>query len=71
MEAANAANIARGEDLSEKKVLALKIFGSNLKLTDKIVCSEALNPWAALRAAPPTRDWEPTRGIGPPSRHYQ
>ena len=56
-EAANAANIARGEDLSEKRVLAQKIFGSNLKLTDKIVCSEALNPWAALRAAPPTRDF--------------
>jgi len=33
-----------------------KMPGSNLKLTNKIVCSEALNPWAALRAAPPTRD---------------
>ena len=58
MEATNVANIARGEDLTEKKVLALKIFGSNLTLIDKKVCSEALNPWAALCAAPPTRNWE-------------
>ncbi|MEK7616759.1 MAG: recombinase family protein [Patescibacteria group bacterium] len=65
MEAAAAANIARGEDLNEKKVLALKIFGSNLKLTDKIVCSEALNPWAALRAAPPTRDYVSQQGLEP------
>ncbi len=58
IEAASAANIARGNNLGEKKVLALKIFGSNLILSDKKVCSEALNPWAALRAAPPTRNWE-------------
>ena len=65
MEAANAANIAREDNLEDKKVLALKIFGSNLKLTDKIVCSEALNPWAALRAAPPTRDSVGSTGIEP------
>ncbi|MFZ5845594.1 MAG: recombinase family protein [Patescibacteria group bacterium] len=64
-EAANAANIARGNNLGEKKVLAQKIFGSNLTLSDKKVCCQALNPWAALRAAPPTRNWEPREGIGP------
>ena len=57
VEAANAANTARGEDKEAKKVLAQKIFGSNLTLKDKIVCSEALNQWAALCAAPTTRDW--------------
>ena len=65
VEAANAANIARGEDLTEKKVLALKIFGSNLKLSDKKVSSEALNPWAVLRTAPPTRGSERVAGIEP------
>ena len=63
VEATNVANIARGEDLEAKKVLALKIFGSNLTLLDKKVCSKALNQWAALRAAPPTRDSEPPNRI--------
>jgi hypothetical protein len=58
IESADAANIARSTDLQAKKVLALKIFGSNLILSDKIVYSEALNPWSALRADQPTRGWE-------------
>ena len=58
MEATNVANIARADNLGEKKVLAQKIFGSNLTLSDKKICSEALNPWAVLRTAPPTRGWE-------------
>jgi len=58
MEATNVANIARGNNLEEKKVLAQKIFGSNLTLSDKKICSEALNQWAVLRTAPPTRGWE-------------
>ncbi len=58
IEAADAAHIARGEDLNAKKVLAQKIFGSNLILFDKKARGDALNPWAALRAAPPTRAWE-------------
>ena len=65
MEATNVANIVRQDNLGEKKVLALKIFGSNLTLSDKKICSEALNPWAVLRTTPPTRDWEPKAGIGP------
>lgn len=64
VEAANAANTARGEDMEAKKVLALKIFGSNLTLIDKKVCSKALNQWSALRADPPTRDSEPKVRIG-------
>ncbi len=57
MEATNVANIARGSNLDDKKVLAQKIFGSNLTLKDKKVCSKALNQWSALRADPPTRNW--------------
>ena len=57
MEATNVANIARSEDLDEKKVLALKIFGSNSTLKDRKVYCEALNQWSALRADPPTRDF--------------
>ena len=34
-----------------KEKLALGIL--YLRAEDHIVCSEALNPWAALRAAPP------------------
>ena len=65
VEAANAANTARGENLNAKKVLAQKIFGSNLKLTDKIVCCKALNQWAALCAAPTTRDLVARAGFEP------
>ena len=58
IEAAGAANIAKGENLEEKKVLAQKIFGSNLFLSEKIARGEALIPWAALRAAPKFRTLE-------------
>ncbi len=65
MEATNVANIARGGDLNEKKVLALKIFGSNLTLLDKKACSTALNQSSALWADSPSRDWEPKTGLEP------
>jgi hypothetical protein len=53
-EAASAAKIARDNDLFAKKVLALKIFGSNLVLENKKARAEAQNQWAALCAAPPS-----------------
>ena len=65
IEAAGAANIAKGENLEAKKVLAQKIFGSNLFLSDKIARGEALIPWAALRAAPKFRTLERDRGVEP------
>ena len=65
VEATNVANIARDKDLDAKKVIALKIFGSNLTLKDKIVGGEALNQWSALRADPPTRDSVPPTGVEP------
>ena len=64
-DAASAANIARGDDLDAKKVLLLKIFGSDLTLTDKKARGSAPDPWAALRAAPTTRSWERVKGIEP------
>jgi DNA invertase Pin-like site-specific DNA recombinase len=51
-EAANAAKIARDNDLFAKKVLASKIYGSNLVLENKKARGEAQNQWAALCAAP-------------------
>ena len=65
MEAANVANIARGGNLDEKKVLALKIFGSNSTLKNRKVYCEALNQWSALRADPPTQDSVPREGFEP------
>ncbi len=64
-DAAGVANIASGDDLNAKKVLALNIFGSNLILKDKKADGEALNPWAALRAAPTSRSWVGLLGIEP------
>ncbi len=64
VEATNVANIAREKDMDAKKVLAQKIFGSNLTLTNRKVSGEALNQWSAQRADPPTREWERGTRIG-------
>ena len=65
IEAAGAANIASGKDLEAKKVLAQKIFGSNLFLSDQKARGKEINQWAALRAAPPTRGLERQTGFEP------
>jgi site-specific DNA recombinase len=49
-EAANAAKIARESDLSAKKELLWKIYGSDLYLKDKKTKGEAKFPYAALAA---------------------
>ena len=64
-EASVAASIAKGQDLGAKKVLAQKIFGSDLWIENRMVRGEALNHWAALRAAPTSRNWEAQEGIEP------
>ena len=51
-EAANAAKIARDTNLFDKKVLASKIFGSNLILENKKARGSAQNQWAALSPDP-------------------
>ena len=66
-EASEIPKVARGEDKIAKKVLAQKIFGSNLTLSHRTARGDAREPWAALRAAPTSRNWERRRGIGPPT----
>ncbi len=73
-EAANAAKIARDNDLFAKKELLLKIYGSDLYLEDKKTKGEAKFPYAALAAeggaasaANPCLILEPRRGFEPPT----
>ncbi len=58
IEAKNVPFVADGNDLEAKRVLALKIFSSNLTLKDKKVRGEGINAWSALRAAALSRGWE-------------
>ena len=64
-DATDAASIARGNDLTQKRVYLKKAFGSNLRLTDKKARGSALEPWAALRAAPTSRNLVARRGVEP------
>ena len=63
-EASGIGEIARGGDKTKKKVVSLKIFGSDLILQNRLARGSARNPWAALRAAPTSRKWEPRARIG-------
>ncbi len=65
IEASEVEQIARGEDKNAKKVLAAKIFGSNLTLSRQIARGDAREPWAALCAAPTSRNWERRSGFEP------
>ena len=51
-EAANAAKIARDTNLFDKRILASKIFGSNLVLENKRARGNAQNQWARLSPDP-------------------
>lgn len=62
---AGAPSIARGNDLIQKRVLLKKAFGSNLRLTHQTARGSALEPWAALRAAPTSRNYAARRGVEP------
>ncbi len=64
-EAANAAKIARDNDFFSKKVLAAKIFGSNLVLENKKARGSAQNQWAALCAAPRSLTVVGEKGVEP------
>ncbi|MBI3577364.1 hypothetical protein HY086_04985 [Candidatus Gottesmanbacteria bacterium] len=63
--AAGAPSIARGNDLIQKRVLLKKAFGSNLRLTHQKARGSALEPWAALRAAPTSRNYVARKGVEP------
>ena len=56
LEARDAAKISNGKDLNAKKVLAQKVFGSNLNLFSSKARGDAVNAWAALVAAPTGRN---------------
>ncbi|KKR86253.1 MAG: hypothetical protein UU34_C0018G0014, partial [Candidatus Curtissbacteria bacterium GW2011_GWA1_41_11] len=60
-----------GEDKNAKKVLAGKIFGSNLTLSNNIARGDAREPWAALCAAPTSRKMERVKGIEPSSHPWE
>ena len=64
-EASEVDQIISGGNKDDKKVLAVKIFGSNLFLEDKKVRGVGQFAWSALRAAPKNLGWEPRVGIEP------
>ncbi|PJE70057.1 hypothetical protein COU97_01670 [Candidatus Shapirobacteria bacterium CG10_big_fil_rev_8_21_14_0_10_48_15] len=64
-EAANAAKIARDNDLFVKRVLASKIFGSNLVLENKKARGSAQNQWAALNPDLRSLTVVPRAGVEP------
>ena len=66
-EAGEVSQIISGKDKDDKKVLASKIFGSNLYLENKKVRGDGQNAWSALCADPTSRKWEPMGGIEPPT----
>ena len=59
------ASIARDTDLKQKGEFLKKAFGSNLRLTHQKARGSALEPWAALRAAPTSRNLVPPVGFEP------
>ena len=71
IEAKNVPFIADGNDLEAKRVLAIKIFGSNLTLKDKKVRGEGVNVWSALRADPTGRRWERVSRIELPTYPWE
>ena len=64
-EAQTVEQVAESADLQLKKVLAVKIFGSDLFLENKIVRGDGINVWSALRADPTGRSWVLLLGIEP------
>ena len=70
-EAENAPKVARSIDLEAKKVLAQKVFGSNLYLENKTARGEGINQWSALRADPTSRKLERVAGIEPAFSDWQ
>ena len=64
-DASSVASVARGNDLTLKKEYLKKAFGSNLRLTHQKAPGSALEPWAAPRAAPTSRNYVPRAGFEP------
>ncbi len=64
-EAQTVEQVAKSADLELKKVLAVKIFGSNLFLEDKKVRGDGQKSWSSLRSTPTGRNWVGDNGIEP------
>lgn len=56
-EATEVQQVAESADLQLKKVLAVKIFGSNLFLENKKLRGDGQKSWSSLRSTPTGRDW--------------
>ena len=69
-EAQTVEEVAKSADLQLKKVLAVKIFGSNLFLENKIVRGDGQKSWSSLRSTPTGRGWEAGAGIEPAHRSF-
>ena len=54
-EAQTVEQVAKSADLELKKVLAVKIFGSNLFLENKTVRGDGQKSWSSLRSTPTGR----------------
>ena len=67
IEAQEVTKVARSADLQLKKVLAAKIFGSNLFLENKTVRGDGQKSWSSLRSTPTARGYAETVGIEPTS----
>ena len=66
--ARNAGEIAVKGSLQEKRVLAQKVFGSNLVLDCKKARGSCVNPWSALVANTRSGGMVPAGGIEPPTK---
>ncbi len=69
-EAQTVEQVAKSADLELKKVLAVKIFGSNLFLENKRVRGDGLKSWSSLRSTPTGRGWEIRAGIEPANKSF-
>ena len=64
-EAQEVTKVAKSADLELKKVLAVKIFGSNLFLENKTVRGDGQKSWSSLRSTPTGRSSVPETGLEP------
>ena len=65
MTARNMGEIAVKGSLQEKRVLALKVFGSNLVLDFKKARGSCVKPWSLLVETSPSGGMERVKGIEP------
>ena len=67
-EAQTVEQVAESADMQLKKVLAARIFGSNLFLEDKKLRGDGIMAWSSLRSDPPARGYAEDTGVEPVER---